>query len=354
MSKLSQRDNKLRAIRFQKPDYIPMIFHVNNASYEYYGKEYLYDLMEKHKLLFPNFDRNNHKIVYGNCEKKDEPYLDDFGCTWYTTVDGIVGTVLGHPLDEIEKIKDYKFPDPEKVMGIGKIDWQEELQNVEKEHQEGKFVERGLRHGHTFLQACDIRGYEDLLIDMMYEEEYLPWLFDNLYNFNAAIIDKYCHSSVDMITIPEDLGMQIGPMIDVDNFLKYIYPSYVKMIKKCKEHNKIVHMHSDGDIKLLAEYLIDNGVDVLNLQDMVVGIEWIKENLKGKVCLEVDIDRQDITFRGTPEEIDKHIYKIVSELSSEDGGLMLIYGLYPNVPKENIEQLMDSMEKYMYFYSDNK
>ena len=43
MSKLSQRDNKLRAIRFQKPDYIPMIFHVNNASYAYYGKEYLYD-----------------------------------------------------------------------------------------------------------------------------------------------------------------------------------------------------------------------------------------------------------------------------------------------------------------------
>jgi len=45
-------------------------------------------------------------------------------------------------------------------------------------------------------------------------------------------------------------------------------------------------------------------MDILNLQDMVNGIGWIKENLKGKVCIDLDIDRQRITPYGTEKEVD--------------------------------------------------
>ena len=33
-------------------------------------------------------------------------------------------------------------------------------------------------------------------------------------------------------------------------------------------------------------------------------------------------------------------------LSCPDGGLMMIYGLYPGVPMKNTEALMDAMERY--------
>ncbi|MGL4346023.1 MAG: hypothetical protein ACRCTE_12565, partial [Cellulosilyticaceae bacterium] len=110
------------------------------------------------------------------------------------------------------------------------------------------------------------------------------------------------------------------------------------------------HMHSDGHIRHLVEDLIDGGVEVLNLQDLVNGIEWIKEHLKGKVCLELDIDRQKITTYGTPKQVDELILNEVKELGSKDGGLMMIYGLYPGVPLENIKALMDAMEKYAFYY----
>jgi len=110
-------------------------------------------------------------------------------------------------------------------------------------------------------------------------------------------------------------------------------------------------MHSDGDIRDLADDLLVSGVDALNLQDLVNGIEWIAANLKGRACIDLDIDRQQITRFGRPEQIDQLIRREIERLGSREGGLMMIYGLYPGVPLENVKALMDSMERYAGFYS---
>jgi uroporphyrinogen decarboxylase len=110
-------------------------------------------------------------------------------------------------------------------------------------------------------------------------------------------------------------------------------------------------MHSDGDIRSLIDDLIDASVEVLNLQDLVNGLDWIKENLASKVCIELDVDRQQITPFGTPAQIDELIRQEVEMLGSKQGGLMMVYGLYPNVPLENAKAVMDAMEKYAGYYS---
>lgn len=109
-------------------------------------------------------------------------------------------------------------------------------------------------------------------------------------------------------------------------------------------------MHSDGDIRLLADDIIDGGVDALNLQDLVNGVDWIAENLKGRVCIDLDIDRQKITPYDTPAQVNALIRDEIAKLGSKDGGLMMIYGLYPGVPLENVRAVMDAMEKYAFYY----
>jgi len=113
----------------------------------------------------------------------------------------------------------------------------------------------------------------------------------------------------------------------------------------------IIHMHSDGHIHQLVDGLIDGGVAALNLQDLVNGIDWIEQNLKGRVCIDLDIDRQEITPNGTPAQVDALIRQEVEKLASKEGGLMMIYGLYPGVPLKNVRALMDAMEKYAFYYS---
>ena len=62
-------------------------------------------------------------------------------------------------------------------------------------------------------------------------------------------------------------------------------------------------------------------------------------------------DRQKITARGTPREIDDLIREEVVKLGSKKGGLMMVHGLYPGVPLENVKALMDAMEKYAAHFS---
>ena len=78
---------------------------------------------------------------------------------------------------------------------------------------------------------------------------------------------------------------------------------------------------------------------------------YIAEHLAGKICIDLDIDRQQITVHGRPEQIDALVRREVETLGSAQGGLMMIYGLYPGVPLRNIEALMDAMEKYVAYYS---
>jgi hypothetical protein len=110
-------------------------------------------------------------------------------------------------------------------------------------------------------------------------------------------------------------------------------------------------MHSDGDIRALVDDLIAGGVEVINLQDLVNGVEWIAARFAGRVCVDLDIDRQSVTRFGTPAQIDALIRQEVTCLGRKEGGLMMVYGLYPGAPLENVRALMDAMTRYAGFYS---
>jgi uroporphyrinogen-III decarboxylase len=350
---MNSRENILKAIHFEKPDYIPMVFHINEACWSHYPQEDLKEMMAEHKFLFPDFADapGRPELDYTIPERVGKPFTDGWGCVWETSMDGIVGTVTKHPLESWDNFGDFSAPDPEVDSGKGPVDWSQVRQDIEQARKKGEFTVGGLRHGHTFLQLVDIRGYENLMLDMFDEDERLWKLIGMIEEFNLAVIKHYLGIGVDMMTYAEDLGMQKGPMISPEMFYKYIKPSYERLMKPSLDAGCIVHMHSDGHIHDLYEGLIDGGVSVLNLQDLVNGIDWIKDTLKGKVCIDLDIDRQEVTPKGTPQQVDALIREQVQKLGSKEGGLMMIYGLYPGVPMENVKALMDAMEKYAFYYS---
>lgn len=350
---MNSRENYLRMVRFERPDYIPMNYAINGACWEAYPQEQLFDLIEAHPFLFPNFQRPTipfEPLFHPVC-RKGIPYQDDWGCIWQTTRNGITGTVTGHPLENWEHFSTYLPPDPEKVMGLGPIDWEAEAQAIAADKKCGNLVFRSLRHGHTFLQLCDIRGYENLLFDMMDENPHLPKLIDMVEQFNLGLINHYSQLGVDVMGYAEDLGMQKGPMLSPKQFQKYILPSYERLIRPARKSGAVIHMHSDGDLHQLIDSILSVGVDIINLQDLVNGIDWIHDKLTGKCCIELDIDRQSVTVNGTPKDIDRLIRSEVEALGSRQGGLCMVYGLYPGTPIENAAAVMDAMEKYAFYFS---
>ena len=347
-------DNYTRAIRFERPDHIPMEFVINAACWHHYPKEALFDLMEAHKFLFPDFKRPSPDWMptYALVARADQPYTDPMGCVWTTSDNGITGTVTGHPLADWDAFNtSWKIADPETSDGLYFLDWNKKIEYWNKIKAGGGSFRGKLRHGHTFLQLSDLRGYQNLLFDMVEEEPLLDELIEQLTDFNIAVVKRYIDNGCVSMEYPEDLGMQVGPMLSPDMFRRYIKPSYAKIMKPARDAGIPIHMHSDGDIRLLVDDILSAGVEIINLQDIVNGIDWIAEKFKGKLCVELDIDRQKITPFGTPEQIDALIHEEVSKIGTPKGGLCMIYGLYPGVPLENVKAVMDAMEKYAFYFA---
>jgi hypothetical protein len=350
---MNERENYLRAVRFERPDRIPMIFHINPACWRHYEAAALEDLTAAHPRLFPACDaaKRHAEDSLDPWQRANQPFTDAWGCVWNTLEDGITGAVVRHPLADWTAWETYRPPDPDHSDGMLPIDWKAVEASLQQAAAAGRLREGGLHHGHTFLRLYYLRGYENLILDMADEDPRLLRLIALVEEFNAAVVRRYLEVGAEMIAFPEDLGMQRGPMLSPQHFRRYIQPSYRRLMAPVRRAGAVVHMHSDGDIRSLADDLLDCGIDVLNLQDLVNGIDWIETHLKGRACIDLDIDRQSITRFGMPGDIDRLIREEVSRLGSPRGGLMMIYGLYPGVPLENVRALMGAMERYAAYFS---
>jgi len=338
----------LKAVRFDRPDHIPMVFHINAACSHHYPQEALAQLMVDYPELFDEIEPPvlPYQPNYLPNARTDHPYTDPWGCVWETTDDGIVGVVTHHPLADWSAFAQYQPPDPAQGDGMGHY-----LESVASPISSDRLKKAGLRHGHTFLQLCDLRGYENLMFDMIDNEPRLWKLIEMVEQFNAALVQRDLEAGAKWMGYPEDLGMQVGPMLSPDDFRRYIEPVYQRLMAPATEIGCVVHMHCDGDLHLFVDEIIDCGVEILNLQDQVNGIDWIAQNVKGRIAIELDIDRQDVTINGTPAQIDTLIRHEVDKLGSRDGGLTMIYGLYPGTPWENGQAVAEAMVRYAGYYN---
>lgn len=349
---MTNRENYLRAARFQRPEWIPAGVAINNASWDLYRKD-----MEKVALKFPEYFPHVHEgwrdyehFDFGPAYRKDEKFRDSWGCVWETAVNGIEGVVTEFPLEDWDALKTWHEPDFETQADRGPMDWQQRREDMQAARARGDLVMGGLPHGFLFLRATYLRGFENALCDMALEEEEFAELFERLVAHNEKLVRRYLDIGVDVMSFPEDLGMQDGPFISPDMFEKWFVPAYARLMKPCREAGVLTHFHSDGKTLDILDAQIRAGVDIVNPQDLVNGIDNLARDIKGRACIDLDIDRQTILPYGSAKEIEELIEEEVRKLGSPEGGLMMIAGIYPPTPPENVEALCKALRKYREYW----
>jgi len=347
---MTPRENLLRTVRFERPERIPMMVWINGACRNHYPTSVIDELQESHPYLFPGFRRSAAPPPAPQ-PPVQRSFIDAWGVTLASPEEGIMPVAVAHPFADWSALE-YYVPPP--LPTLKEEDAKRPdlaAENRRAAIAAGTLIYGGLPHGHTYLRLCDLRGYEALTFDMTDDVPQLWRLIEMLEVYNEATIRCALRRGAEWMTYPEDLGMQVGPMLSPEHLRKYIKPSYQRLMKPARDAGCIIHMHSDGDIRDLVDDLVDSGVQVVNLQDLVNGIDWIRLHFKGKVCIDLDIDRQSVTRFGTPAEVDALIRTEIETLGSREGGLTMVYGLYPGIPVANAKALLDAMEKYSTYYS---
>ncbi len=350
-SSMSSRENYLRTIEMTYPEWIPCTVVINDATWNKY-KENLKKIIIKFPSIFGEAAKEMSVFNDFGVRRRGKTYRDEWGCIWYHAQDGIAGQVKFHPLNDWKKIKNYKPPDPFNLKGPPQSSeppretWDEARKRVKKQKAEGALAYGYLPHGSLFQRVYYLRGFKEFLIDTVLNKHLLSQLVEIVVEYNMKIVEWWIENDVDVIGFGDDLGTQDRLTINPKVFREIFIPAYTRLFRTCREAGVHVHFHSDGHVMEVAQDMIKAGVSVLNIQDVINGLDRIHKELKGKVCIDLDIDRQRLLPFGTPNEIDEYIKNVTMLLGSRKGGLMLTAGIYADVPIENIEALLRSLEKY--------
>lgn len=319
---MSPEENYFRAIEFRKPAWIPVNVGLLPATWIRY-REALEEIVIRHPLIFGEYKMGSKKFDEVSGTYKVGEHVDEWGCVWKNIRNGLDAIVVGHPIETWDALENYHPPEP---------------------------ITDSLPHGFMFLRLTYLRGYENLMVDFAEEPPQLYKLIEMVLSYNLAVIERMLSRKPKIVHFGDDLGMQDRLPFSPNHFRKYLKPCYERMFKRCRDAGAHVYLHTDGHIVEIIQDLIECGVSVLNPQVRANGLDKLAREAKGKVCIDLDLDRQMFPFC-SPKEIEEHVEEAVMKLGSQEGGLMLRAEVGPDVPLENIEAICSALERYMFFYS---
>jgi len=339
-----QGENMLRVVHFDHPDWTPVMVGFLPAVSARYGQA-LDDVKLAHPRLFPNF----HKPAQFQPDIARDLYVsgrtvDCWGCVWDNLHEGMVGQVVEHPLADWSAFDSWKRPDPLKDGLLGPRDWEETARQIQWKKEQGHFSPDGaLAHGFHYMLLCDLRGFENLMIDMATNEPMLQRLIDVLIGYNATVTRTLLNLGTEFMTLAEDLGTQQRVPISLELWRKFVKPGYEATAGQARDRDIPVHLHSDGHILPVIGDLIETGIRVINPQIRANGLQGLKDVAKGKVAICLDLDRQLFPF-ATPDQLRAHVRQAHDALFMPEGGLMLNVEIGQDVPIENMHAIFGAVE----------
>lgn len=321
-------NDRIKALRWERPEFIPVSVGILPAAWMKH-REALDELTAAHPVLFGTHKpgTRDYDALWSATYAEGE-HEDAWGCVWSNLHTGMEALVTGHPVPTRADVWKLKPPDKD----------------------------TGFRHGFMYLRLCDLRGFEELMVYFHEEPPELQRLIDVVLEYNlrqARLRMDELREKGERETIlyfGDDLGMQHSLPMRPEKWRQYLKPCFERIYRPFREAGHYVYMHTDGHIWEIIPDLVDCGVSVVNPQVRANGLENLARVCKGKVCVNLDLDRQLFPFCSTAD-IDAHIHEAVETLGAPEGGLMLAAEIGEDVPLDNIEAICCALEKYRGYFS---
>ncbi|HEX9014804.1 MAG TPA: uroporphyrinogen decarboxylase family protein [Chloroflexota bacterium] len=333
---MNSRERVFRAVEFGGPDRPPVIYNVLPGFELKYPRElanlHLHYPSDFAETGFTEFEEFTKEVGVGE--------RDAWGALWVRYTDDNKGLIVEHPLDDWAKLEGYRFPDP-----VQAGDWSRVPEMLARNAGE-KYV---LADGETLFQRMFyLRGFENLMMDILDESPELFYLRDRIVEFMLRKIEKWLEYPVDCFRFRDDWGTQNQLFINPAKWRKIFKPAYKRLFDAVHGAGKHVFFHSDGNIFTIIPDLIELGANVLNPQPAAIGVDALGAAFAGKICFMGDINRQTVLPFGTPAEVEAYVLKEASTLGTARGGYIGNGELGADVPPANAEALHRAFFSYRY------
>jgi hypothetical protein len=306
----------IKAATFGNPEEIPVFVGFLPAVFTKYGDE-VKQLMEKYPELNFGAGKDYDPAIHTPESYHAGQLTDEWGCVWRNLNEGMESIVTGHPLPTRESVHAMKVPKGD----------------------------TGTPHGFMYLRLLDLRGFEEIMIDFAEEPPELQMLIDKVLAYNLVQVEKIVkNNSGRMIFFGDDLGMQKGLAMGAEKWRTYLKPCFAALYKICVDAGKLVYMHTDGCIWEIMPDLVECGVTMINPQFRANGLDNLVRICRGKIPINLDLDRQLFPF-ASRDELYSHVMKSVEALYLPEGGLGISLEIGPDVPPDSMDVLFAALNE---------
>ncbi len=354
---LSPRENYLRALQFQGPEWIPVDFGFAPATWKKYRTD-LESIVLNHPIIFPgrtkgeiNFDDMGKEAAIREPDgpsfrKVGDYYRDGWGCLWHCAHEGLGGQVVEHPLEDWSAMENFQPLDilNKTRWGFDREDWNVIKDRIAAARKKGFLT--SARIPCFFDRLHYLRGFENLLCDFASDPPELSKLIEMVLNTNMTLIPKLLELGTDVIDHHGDIGTQRGLMVSPQTFRKYLKPGYTRMFAPFRKAGIPIRYSSDGNLLEIIDDLIECGVSSHDPQISVNTLDGIIKAYRGRLCAIVDFGQEIVLL--SPQEIKEYIREITQKLGTPQGGLALRLWALPDVPLENVEAFCTAAEQFCF------
>ena len=257
-------------------------------------------------------------------EAQDDPALDQWLCRWGKTEVQNMGQVKGHPLEDLDRMNEFPWPDADDPRRYEDLPAQ-----LDELAADPVRCDKYVNVGHFMLlweRMHTLHGFENCMMDLMDDSPQIHELADRILEYDIALVRKVhraCGSRVQAFGFSEDWGTEADLMISPDLFRSFFFPRYKKFFKVVHECGWHVWMHSCGRINKAIGPLIEAGLDVINMQQpRTNGIEEIGREFAGRICFQTLCDIQKTLPSRKRSAVDHEARELLKHWATPDGGFI--------------------------------
>lgn len=282
-----------------------------------------------------------------------EPFVDEWGLTHQLT-SGYYD-LPGAPLAERftpEGIENYAWPDPYDPVRMEGV--KEEVERLYNETDHAIVAHRPV-YGNIWEMSRLLLGMEKALVATILEPktfDALMWklteVLNGFYDAFLSVVGPY----VQIVEMAEDLGTNMGPMVNPKFYREHIKPRHKETIAliKQKAPNAKVMLHCDGAIHAFLPDLIDAGFEALNpIESNLPGMNPadLKAEFGSEMVFMGGVDVREVLTRGSVEDV-RHEVKLRIAQMAPGGGYICgpSHNFGNDMPLENILAFFEATREF--------
>jgi hypothetical protein len=129
-----------------------------------------------------------------------------------------------------------------------------------------------------------VGGYEDFLVSLLEEPEAVRAFFDRFADCEIEMFDSIMkHYPVSMVTLHDDWGTERDTFFSEKVMEALVLDPTKRIMDHIHAHGAAVELHSCGKIERFMPYMIEMGVDFLQIQSRAYDIPMLKEKYGDKI-----------------------------------------------------------------------